>query len=160
MPDIPDTIEPSGTRDTRLISKAIKQRWPVPTEYREALVKRQINIAINPQSSAREATLAFKAILAAEAQNQEDEHHAEGELHRHDHTIRAADDRRGRLALLAARLGSDGVAGQPASGETGGGRSATLDAQNPHGACQNEPGCVCHDCRSGQMDVPPASPET
>ena len=67
--DIPDTIETSGTRDTRLIAKAIRQRWPIPDQYREAVIKRQINIAINPESKPRESTAAFKSILQAEGQN-------------------------------------------------------------------------------------------
>jgi hypothetical protein len=108
----PSSIHPVGQRDTRLIERAIRQRWPVPEGCRQALIERQIKIATNPKSAPREATIAFKAILSAEAQNQADElatakreqddrHHAEGEtIHVHD-----ADAERDRLAALSKKLG-------------------------------------------------------
>ncbi|MCC7424810.1 MAG: hypothetical protein IT428_31450 [Planctomycetaceae bacterium] len=70
------TIRQRGTRDTRLIEKAIKQRWPIPAEKRAQLIERQLAIATAKNSSNREATAAFRAIMTAEAQNQADEHKA------------------------------------------------------------------------------------
>jgi len=65
----------SGTiRDTRMMRKAVTQRWPIPPEYREAIIKRAIRCVANPSSSEREANSASKLLLAAEAQNQADEH--------------------------------------------------------------------------------------
>lgn len=61
-------------RDTRLISKALKQRWPVSETHRSILVKRLVQVIADPQSSPREVTAAAKGLLAAEAQNQKDEH--------------------------------------------------------------------------------------
>jgi histone acetyltransferase (RNA polymerase elongator complex component) len=57
-----------------MIQKAFVQRWPIPPEYREHLVRRLIQIIANPNSKPREVTAAAKALLAAESQNQADEH--------------------------------------------------------------------------------------
>ena len=57
-----------------MIQKAMEQRWPIAAEHREALVRKLVRIVADPQSSKREATAAAKALLAAEAQNQADEH--------------------------------------------------------------------------------------
>jgi hypothetical protein len=61
-------------RDTRMAQKALEQRWPIKPEYREALVRRLVRIIADPNSSAREVTSASKALIAAESQNQADEH--------------------------------------------------------------------------------------
>lgn len=126
--NLPDSILSRGTRDTRLLAKAIKKRWPIPDEYRESLIKRQVKIAIDPGSSPREATSAFKAIVAAERQNQEDEHHAEGETHRHEHAHVhvTTDEQRMRLAALADRLRIDVVPPVASAGETDGDPQPTL----------------------------------
>jgi hypothetical protein len=63
-----------AVRDTRLKAKAIMQRWPIPEELRSAMIKSMIAIVADKTKSPRERTSAFKAILAAEKQNQEDEH--------------------------------------------------------------------------------------
>ena len=63
-----------SVKDTRLIAKALEQRWPVPNELRASLVRQMMAIVADKSASPRERTSAFKAILAAEKQNQEDEH--------------------------------------------------------------------------------------
>ncbi len=60
-----------GVIHTRMIERAIRQRWPIPDNFREALVNRQIRIAIDPGSNAREATSAFRAIVHADEINRE-----------------------------------------------------------------------------------------
>ena len=60
-------------QDARIERMAIKKRWNIPDKYKDALVNGQVQIAINPDSSNREKTSAFRALLAAEAQNQADE---------------------------------------------------------------------------------------
>jgi hypothetical protein len=60
--------------DTRLIARALVQRWPIKPEYREAIVKQLLKVVVDPGSSPREKTAAAKALLSAEAQNQSDEH--------------------------------------------------------------------------------------
>ncbi len=63
-------------RDTRMMAKALEQRWPIKPEYREAIVRKLVQIIANPSSSPREVTAATRALMAAESQNQEDEHKA------------------------------------------------------------------------------------
>ena len=85
-------------RDTRMIQKAMEQRWPIRPEYRDALIKRLLRILADPQSSPREATSAAKALMAAERQNQEDEHKViDVELQRRDN----------ELSQIAIELGID-----------------------------------------------------
>jgi len=87
---LPASIRPQSTRDTRLIEKAIRQRWPIPEECRAAIIQRQIDLATSDKVEPRESTSAAKAILAAEAQNIEQEKLdrglvAEQHLHLHQH---------------------------------------------------------------------------
>ncbi len=67
-------IRPVGIRDTRLIEKAIKKRWPIKDEHKLGLVSRMERIVADPDSSPREVTSAFNSLLSAESQNQADEH--------------------------------------------------------------------------------------
>lgn len=60
--------------DLRMLGKAIKQRWPMLEEYREAILKTMIRITIDPESTNRERVAAAKVLVAAESQNQKDEH--------------------------------------------------------------------------------------
>ena len=65
----------SGTiRDTRMMQKAVEQRWPISPEYREIIIARAMQCVSHPHSSEREVNSASKLLLAAEAQNQADEH--------------------------------------------------------------------------------------
>jgi hypothetical protein len=93
----PDWTESSmSVRDTRLMERALRERWPIKQEYREAIIKRLIRIIADPASSAREVASASRALLAAEAQNQQDQHKVidVNVATRHD-----------RLASIAADLG-------------------------------------------------------
>jgi len=62
-----------GISETRLLEKAIKQRWPIPDEYRAGVINRQARIAIDPEASNREATSAARCLITAEGQNQKDD---------------------------------------------------------------------------------------
>lgn len=84
-----DSVLAPGIRNTRMIERAITQRWPIDPAKRPALLQRQIDIALDPNVSAREATSAFKTILEAEKQNQADEHKRTPERHEH---LFASDD--------------------------------------------------------------------
>lgn len=53
----------------KLERAALIQRWPVPDHYRPALINRQVAIAIDPNTEPREATQAFRAVLAADQMN-------------------------------------------------------------------------------------------
>ena len=56
-------------RDTRMLERALRERWPIPDQYRDAIVTRQIRIAIDPSSSNREATSATRCLVSMEQQN-------------------------------------------------------------------------------------------
>jgi hypothetical protein len=56
-------------KDTRMISRAVMQRWPIKPEYRSGLIAKLMQVIANPNSSAREVTAAAKALIAAEKQN-------------------------------------------------------------------------------------------
>ena len=80
-------------RDTRMMAKALEQRWPIKPEYRQAIVNRLVQIVANPKSSPREVTAASRSLLSAEAQNQQDEQHIDG-----------MDDSRNRILTILARV--------------------------------------------------------
>ena len=88
MDDFPESLTMrQNARDTRLIKRAIKNRWPIAEHYREALIARQVLIAAGsiPEASIREQTDAFKAILAAESQNQIDDARTAPQQIEHEH---------------------------------------------------------------------------
>jgi hypothetical protein len=113
---LPESIEP-GIRDTRLIERAIRQRWPIPENMRQALIERQIEIATSVEVSPREATSAFNAVMAADKQNQAAEQKPrrkkqvqptivfmEGNI---DDAKRQLLDRANRICADSARAGTD-----------------------------------------------------
>ena len=106
-------------------ARAVEQRWPVRPDYRDALIKRNMKIILNPNSTERAVSAASKIILAAEAQNIADEQHA-------DHTRMDA----GRNRVLAL-LGGDGTAASPIILD--GRREAVARVSNPKPP-QNKPG--------------------
>lgn len=57
-----------------MAQKALEQRWPIKPEYREGLIRRLTAIVISPNSKPREVIAASRALIAAESQNQADEH--------------------------------------------------------------------------------------
>lgn len=89
-----------------MIERAIRKRWPIDEDKKPQLLARQIRIAISKKSSPREATSAFKAILAAEAQNMEQERR-DLEIPEH-HTLRIEHISDEELEHIASG-GSDGT---------------------------------------------------
>lgn len=89
-------------RDDRLAAKAISEQWPMSDEQRQACMNRMMRLVIDPQTTDRTAISAFKALVAANAQNQVNE--STEPQHRID-----------RITLIAERFGIDLVsgAGQP-----------------------------------------------
>ena len=86
-----ENIRDVGTRDTRLIERAVKNRWPIPEKYRDAIIKRQIRIAIDPKSSGREARAAARTIIAADKINLEEEIKSTPAIHLHQHNHETID---------------------------------------------------------------------
>lgn len=85
-------------RDTRLLARAVMQRWPINPKMREGIIGALARVLTDPNASHREKTSAAKALMAAEKQNQEDEHKVI------DVSIQTRND---RLDEIAADLGID-----------------------------------------------------
>lgn len=81
-------------RDTRMMAKAMEQRWPISESARKAIVSRLIRIIADPNSKPREIIAATKGLIAAEGQNQKDEH-------------AKIDEFRNRVLTIAQRCGID-----------------------------------------------------
>ena len=60
-----------GIRDTRLVERAIRERWPIRQAIRGPLIDRLYEIVKDTGSSPREVTSAAKAILSASKLNLE-----------------------------------------------------------------------------------------
>ena len=92
-----------------MIKRALQQRWPISPEYKAGLIRTLMAIALDPNSSRRERTAAAKAIIAAESQNQQDEHKVI------DVNVATRND---NLDEIAANLGLDISTLQAIEGET------------------------------------------
>lgn len=121
-----DVLRPAGIRDTRLIERALREQWPIPDEFREPIVKRQVRIAIDPHSSPRESTSAARCLVSMQQQNTEAALKALDKLvpdqHQHTHQIDEL-----RAVIDEARTDSDyvrlererAIAAYPQSGSDG-----------------------------------------
>ena len=114
----PAVLPGKGLKDERLERRALLSRWHIPEHYRQGMLLRQIQRVLAKETSARDATQAFRAILAAEEQNMEEEkrvdqipdHHVVKSevVHKHEHSITARLDALTAeydAASLAARAG-------------------------------------------------------
>ena len=81
--------------ETRIEVQALLRRWPIDEAFRSRIVRKLVAIALDPESKARDANQAIKSLLAAEAQNQRDEHTA------------ALQSDRNRFLEVAQQLGID-----------------------------------------------------
>ncbi len=106
-------VEVGHIRDTRMVERALRKRWPIKEEHKEAVVTRLMMIVADRKSSNREATSAAKALLAAESQNQGDDHQAEGQIVKHVGTI-DLNERRTQLLGILHTISERGGAGPPA----------------------------------------------
>ena len=85
-----------GVKDTRMMAKALTQRWPM-SETKRAMVIEALMGVIETSTKPREITAAAKALMAAEKQNQEDEHKL----------IDAISSDNDRISQIASDLGID-----------------------------------------------------
>jgi hypothetical protein len=63
-----------SVQETRMMARALTQRWPISEKTRRGVIGALISILADPKASPREKTAAAKALMAAEQQNQADEH--------------------------------------------------------------------------------------
>jgi hypothetical protein len=66
---------PLTARDTRLIERAVRQRWDIPPALRETIPKALGQVASNPKASHRNRIAAARALIAADALNLGQEKH-------------------------------------------------------------------------------------
>lgn len=59
--------------ELQLIAAALRKRWDIPEEYRDAMVRRIVKIIADPASKNRDVIAASRVLVAAEGQNQTDE---------------------------------------------------------------------------------------
>jgi hypothetical protein len=94
MTQLPNFAAGPDMQDTRIMAKSLTQRWPMSDEMRQAVINRLVRVTIDPDSSPREVTSAARALMVAEAQNQQDQLHEDNLANERD-----------RLLLVAAELG-------------------------------------------------------
>lgn len=79
---MPENGEPPGgsggeseftARDSRMVERAIKGRWPIPDEMREKVPEALSKVITSPGSSQRNKIAAARALLAADSLNMEQE---------------------------------------------------------------------------------------
>lgn len=112
--------------DARTIARAIKERWPIPESTRPALMAKMLKIALDPNSSQREAIAAARVVIGADRQNQLDELEARmgPNFHAHLHAHVALDaeqTRAGAAAYLSAQLRKLLIGSGESSADDGGG---------------------------------------
>jgi hypothetical protein len=94
-------------RDTRLLVKAIMQRWPITPKMREGIIGTLARVLTDDNASHREKTAAARALMAADAQNIEMEKMEQADEHEHRARLVAIAKHLGpeRMSELAARTG-------------------------------------------------------
>lgn len=88
--------------DTRMMARALTERWPITSQQRELMIKVLLSIAANTQHSPRERTSAIKALIAADAVNMAQSKIVQENQHHHE---RLQSDQLDRIANAAQRLG-------------------------------------------------------
>ena len=61
-------------QEARLLGRAIKSRWEIPEQTKEVVIETLASIASDPALKESARVSACNALIAAEAQNQKDEH--------------------------------------------------------------------------------------
>jgi hypothetical protein len=116
------------TSDTRLIEKAVRQRWNIPEALRTVLPGVMARIVASPEASDRNRIAAARVILTADQLNMSQEtRDAGGEVVNVDLRLLPEDQKRERIRdiLAAARLRMLGAAPDPGAGGGPGGANGT-----------------------------------
>jgi len=86
-------IEIETMQDVCLARRAIKQRWPIKDDYRQAIINTLVEISIDRTRDDRHRIAAARGLIAADGLNQNDEH------------ATANNANRSRFLEIATRLG-------------------------------------------------------
>lgn len=74
-----------GTRDTRMLERAMRERWPIPERFRGAVIKRLLAIIAKEDAKPREVISASRALFQADTVNIEAEKEVIPQQHLHLH---------------------------------------------------------------------------
>lgn len=91
-----------GIRDTRMMARALRERWPIDDLQRDLIMRMLLQIAADTKNSPRERTSAIKALISADRNNIEQEKLAQIDEH---HSERMQGEQLDRIANAAQRLG-------------------------------------------------------
>lgn len=91
-----------GIRDTRMMARALRERWPIDDRQRELMMRVLMQIAADASNSPRERTSAIKALISADRNNIEQEKIQQAEEH---HSEKMQGEQLDRIANAAQRLG-------------------------------------------------------
>lgn len=146
-----------SVRDTRMMSSALIQRWPMSEEKRQSVIDALLNVIQNSHNP-REITAAARALIAAEGQNQSDEHKV---------IDIANPGKNSRFAAIAQGLGIDPILIDSNAGETSRGTesvepNAVDEARREGGieeaghVIEGSGGSDSSDCEFGSSDILPS----
>lgn len=91
-----------GIRDTRMMARALRERWPIDDRQRELMMRVLMQIAADANNSPRERTSAIRALISADRNNIEQEKIQQAEEH---HSEKMQGEQLDRIANAAQRLG-------------------------------------------------------
>lgn len=91
-----------GIRDTRMMARALRERWPIDDRQRELMMRVLMQIAADANNSPRERTSAIKALISADRNNIEQEKIQQAEEH---YSEKMQGEQLDRIANAAQRLG-------------------------------------------------------
>ena len=60
-----DNLREVGTRDTRLIERAMRERWPISAEYRKRILNRALLIVLGRDADGKPKTTSNREITSA-----------------------------------------------------------------------------------------------
>jgi hypothetical protein len=103
-----------------MMARALQQRWPIKPEHKQEIIDKLLRVLSDATASPREITAAAKALMAAESQNQADEHKVI------DVGVATRND---RLDAIAADLGIDPSLIQAIEGEADSGTESIAALQ-------------------------------
>jgi hypothetical protein len=89
-------------RDTRMMERALRERWPIKPEFREKIMNSLIAVIADRNASPREKTAAARALMYADSLNLEAEKIAQADWH-HEEKLDA--ERMDRISSVAKHLG-------------------------------------------------------
>jgi hypothetical protein len=139
LPAVPD----DNTRAAPLLEQAVRDEWPIPVQFRPAIVNRQMHIAVDPSVDPRIQIAAARVLVAMNAQNLAARAAAPKSTTVNVHVAildATPDERRMLLAALAERLRAGSLDDGPgAGGESCGPARAVARLSHAEGASGGEP---------------------